>query len=116
VLEIALDDSDQRATSDGLLELADIVKVEFAACDEQRHTWCAHELGRRGAVLLAGKIERREDHEQALSLGYYYFQGYFFAQPEGQIGRRAPRSRRIVCNSCAICTSPIRISIGSRVS
>jgi c-di-GMP-related signal transduction protein len=53
----------------------------------------AHELGRRGVSLLAEKLERRADCEQALSLGYSYLQRYFFAQPEVRVGRQAPALR-----------------------
>lgn len=31
--------------------------------------------------FLAEKVETREDFEQALEMGYSYFQGYFFSKP-----------------------------------
>ncbi len=35
----------------------------------------------RGILMLAEKVETREEFEWALKLGYNFFQGYFFARP-----------------------------------
>jgi c-di-GMP-related signal transduction protein len=87
---IALDDFDPRGSTSALLDLADIVKVDFMAFkerpDRQR---IAANLRRYGVTLLAEKVETAEDVEQARQLGYTYAQGYFFARPEISKGTRS---------------------------
>ena len=87
---IALDDFDPKGSTSALLDLADIVKVDFMAfkgsLDRQR---IAHDLKRYGVTLLAEKVETAEDVEQARQFGYAYAQGYFFARPEISKGTRS---------------------------
>jgi len=90
---LALDDFDQRQDTGELLDVADIVKVDFAACDDRRRASYAHDLVPRGIALLAEKVETREDCEQALRRGYTYLQGYFFARPEVLVTQQAPALR-----------------------
>jgi EAL and modified HD-GYP domain-containing signal transduction protein len=93
---LALDDFDQRQrheNSDELLDLADIVKIDFGTCDARERARYAAEVGRRGIALLAEKVETREDAAQAVELGYQYLQGYFFAKPEILIAQQAPALR-----------------------
>jgi EAL and modified HD-GYP domain-containing signal transduction protein len=80
--QIALDDfvySEERAP---LIQHADIVKLDVLALDDaalERHVSI---FKGRGVKLLAEKVETREMHARALSLGFDLFQGYFFARPE----------------------------------
>jgi EAL and modified HD-GYP domain-containing signal transduction protein len=94
---IALDDFDRREDHEGieaLLDLVDIVKIDFGACDERERQRYATELGhRKNIALLAEKVETREDARQALSLGFTYLQGYFFARPEILVTHQAPALR-----------------------
>jgi EAL and modified HD-GYP domain-containing signal transduction protein len=77
---LALDDFIPTAETQPLLELADIVKIEFSSLN----------LTAQGIMLrhykdklrfLAEKIETVEDYEKALRIGYDYFQGYYFSKP-----------------------------------
>jgi len=85
---LALDDFDPAGPTGAILDLADIVKVDFMAFTapdaRQRN------LLRRGITLLAEKVETAEDVEQARQFGYAYAQGYFFARPEISRGTRSP--------------------------
>ena len=90
---IALDDYDQRERRDDvgdLLKYVDIVKIDFAACDERQRAVYALEMRRRNVGLLAEKVETRAERDQALALGYRYLQGYFFAKPEILVRQQAP--------------------------
>jgi EAL and modified HD-GYP domain-containing signal transduction protein len=92
---LALDDFDRREPHDGLgalLDLADIVKIDFGACGADERARYAERFGRRVA-LLAEKVETREDAAQAAELGYQYVQGYFFARPEILVAQQAPAFR-----------------------
>lgn len=87
---IALDDFDQRKRGDQLLRLADIIKIDFLATDREQRETLVHELAPFGVSLLAEKVETREHFREARELGFSYMQGYFFARPEIQVGRRTP--------------------------
>lgn len=79
---IALDDYTPTADTLRMLPFAHMVKVDFLATDAARQAAIAIEMRRRGIRLLAEKVETREQFEFAMRLGYHYFQGYFFCQPQ----------------------------------
>ncbi len=79
---LALDDFVYDKSYDGLLSLADIVKVDFlnSTLDECRDL--VGRLSRYDVELVAEKVESREIYLEALEMGYHYFQGFFFCKPE----------------------------------
>jgi c-di-GMP-related signal transduction protein len=79
---IALDDYVPTPNTMRLLPYADLVKVDFLASSATRQAAVAADMRRRGIKLLAEKVETREQFQFALSLGYHYFQGYFFCKPQ----------------------------------
>ena len=78
---IALDDFVPGGPQTGLLELADIVKLDFCAITASELGRAARDYLARGLVLLAEKVETQEQFDQARALGFTCFQGYFFAKP-----------------------------------
>jgi EAL and modified HD-GYP domain-containing signal transduction protein len=78
---VALDDVVQGAVPPALLEVVDIVKVDFLLNGPRERRELAQEYRPRGLRLLAEKVETEEDWRQALDAGYDYFQGYFFSRP-----------------------------------
>ena len=78
---LALDDFVYHHKFEPLLELADIVKVDFLLSGPGERQRISTLLRRRGIKMLAEKVETREDYEQAVAMGYEYFQGYFFSKP-----------------------------------
>lgn len=79
---IALDDYVPNPSTQRLLAFADLVKVDVLATDVARQAAIAEEMRRRGIRVLAEKVESREQFHLSQSLGYHYFQGYFFCRPE----------------------------------
>jgi c-di-GMP-related signal transduction protein len=78
---LALDDFTGQAGYGPLIDLADIIKVEFPAlCIAERKAICK-EFKKRGIRMLAEKVETREEFDQARGMGYDFYQGYFFARP-----------------------------------
>jgi EAL and modified HD-GYP domain-containing signal transduction protein len=63
-----------------LLEIAHIVKVEFPAVSIQDQEKLINKYKNK-IKFLAEKVETREEYQQAIELGYDYFQGYFFSKP-----------------------------------
>lgn len=78
---IALDDFVYHQKFEPLLELADIVKVDFLLSGPGERQRISTMLRRRGICMLAEKVETLEDFEQAVAMGYELFQGYFFSKP-----------------------------------
>jgi c-di-GMP-related signal transduction protein len=79
---IVLDDFVPRPGMEGLVDLADIIKVDFLGTSQDTQAQVVKEYGPRGIKLLAEKVETYDDFHRALGLGYSLFQGYFFARPE----------------------------------
>ena len=78
---LALDDFVYDAQYDGLLKMADIVKVDFFVSNIDERRRMAEAFKPLGIKMLAEKVETREEYDQALEMGYDYFQGYFFSKP-----------------------------------
>ena len=78
---LALDDFIDQPGYEGLIGLADIIKVDFRELTVNRRRAVCEKYGKRGIRMLAEKVETREEFQQALEMGYDYYQGYFFARP-----------------------------------
>jgi EAL and modified HD-GYP domain-containing signal transduction protein len=86
---LALDDFVPTSESHPLIPLADILKVDFRATDKAQQQATAMRF--RGQLrLLAEKVETREEYRRAATIGYEYFQGYFFARPVVSSTRQIP--------------------------
>ncbi len=63
-----------------LIELADIVKIEFSTVDKRKQREILNKY--KGKItFVAEKVETREEFREAAALGYSLFQGYFFCRP-----------------------------------
>ena len=78
---LALDDFVYHKNYEPLLEMADIIKVDFLLSDLKEQKQLAEMFIPRGIRMLAEKVETNEVYEQAKQMGYQLFQGYFFAKP-----------------------------------
>lgn len=80
---LALDDFLYHPRFDPLLEISDIVKVDFVQSPVDSLPKMLRQLGRFAHLkLLAEKVESYDEFEKAAKLGFDYFQGYFFSKPE----------------------------------
>jgi c-di-GMP-related signal transduction protein len=79
---IALDDFVFRSGYESLIEIADIIKVDFQAVltDYDRRSF-VKQFSNGRIKFLAEKIESYEDFVGAVKTGYQLFQGYYFAKP-----------------------------------
>lgn len=87
---IALDDFADEPDYAPLVELADIIKVDFRATAPADWGALVQRHRRPGLRFLAEKIETREEHERARAAGYDLFQGFFFCRPETSFRRDLP--------------------------
>ena len=73
-----------------LLALADVVKVDWRSSAPEQREQIARHASAKGPQLLAEKVETEAEFQQAVALGYRYFQGFFFARPEMLSAREVP--------------------------
>lgn len=80
---LALDDFVYERKLAPLIELADIIKVDIIATPLDTIHKTMYQLSRYPKIkFLAEKVETHAEFEQALKMGFTYFQGYFFSRPE----------------------------------
>ncbi len=78
---IALDDYIASYEYEALVELADIIKVDFVDTTQSERWVMSERFRNLEKKLLAEKVETVEEFDEAMQLGFDYFQGYFFAKP-----------------------------------
>lgn len=86
---IALDDYIASYEYDELVELADIIKVDFVDTTQTERWRMSERFRDMDKKLLAEKVETVEEFDEAFQLGFHYFQGYFFAKPRIMKGKEA---------------------------
>lgn len=74
----------------GLLELVDIIKVDFLKNDKKTLSLIPRIFSGKNVTILAEKIETLDDFKFAINNGYELFQGYFFQKPEIISGKSIP--------------------------
>jgi len=79
---VVLDDFVYDEKFEPLLDLADIVKVDFIVSSKEERTEMCERFSDKPFTMLAEKVETHEEYQEALALGFTYFQGYFFCKPE----------------------------------
>lgn len=90
---LALDDFVGQPGFEEILKIADIVKVEILGQPTPNIIKISQALKKSGTRLLAEKIEDQKAYQLTRSLGYEYFQGYFFSKPEIIPGRKISSSQ-----------------------
>lgn len=78
---IALDDFVYDEKYMNLMDLANIIKVDFSVTKGYERESIIKLVNSPKVKFLAEKIETLEEYKQALDLGYSYFQGYYFSKP-----------------------------------
>ena len=89
---IALDNFVPNDPRQALLAFADFVKVDIRWLPPDQRAAVAKQVDKR-IVLLAHKVETREQFLMAVAEGFTLFQGYFFHQPERMRARHIPANQ-----------------------
>jgi EAL and modified HD-GYP domain-containing signal transduction protein len=79
--QLALDDFIYSEPLSPVMSTANYVKIDLPMYNRQSLTEVVSQLKNYSVKLLAEKVETKEDFEFCYSLGFDYFQGYFFAKP-----------------------------------
>lgn len=87
---LALDDFVFSAEYAPLMEIADIIKVDFIITKGSERGDIIKRSKNKNIQFLAEKVETLEEYKEAVKLGYSYFQGYFFSKPTVISGKDIP--------------------------
>lgn len=90
---IALDDFVFDIKYSPLIKIADIIKIDFLQTSKKERKRVIDSFKHTNIDFLAEKIETLDEFNEALSLGYKYFQGYFFSKPTIISGKEIPTNK-----------------------
>ena len=88
--EIVLDDFVYSDEYKPLVDLADVIKIDFRQTKGDERREIVERFKDCGIKFLAEKVETIKEFQEAISCGYEYFQGYFFSEPVVLSGRDLP--------------------------
>ena len=114
---LALDDFVFKNELQPLIELADIIKIDFMLTPIDEIQKMVNRFKGNNIKLLAEKIETYEEFEKALSMGFMYFQGYFFSKPGKSFqAKKLHLPKSLCCRSWVRQTKKIAVLRNSRNS
>ncbi len=87
---IVLDDFEYEEKYIPLIDLADIIKIDFRLSPEEEQRAIIQRFPGRSIQFLAEKVETMEEFQRAAAMGYSLFQGYFFGRPHIVTGQGIP--------------------------
>ncbi|MCF6346021.1 MAG: EAL domain-containing protein [Thiomicrorhabdus sp.] len=90
---IALDDYIFSPELEALEQFSEIIKVDLLDVELSKLEAHIERIKSQGIRLLAEKVETQAQYEYCQSLGFDYFQGYFFAKPNIIEGKRLPNNK-----------------------
>lgn len=90
---------------EALLPLAAFVRVNVDGKDEQAVRSELVRYRAPGRQVCAAHVDTREQYRQCLALGFDCFQGYFFAVPEAQPGKKFGPSQQVIGGLLALLAS-----------
>ena len=90
---LALDDPHILSRKSDILPLIDIVKIDLSANRVDLLEQQLPRLADANLDLVAEQVNTYDDFANSQSLGFQFFQGYFFAQPEARLQRDLPASK-----------------------
>jgi EAL and modified HD-GYP domain-containing signal transduction protein len=90
---LALDDFDFSSKWKELSRLVDIIKIDIEGMDEATLAAKVREIKTDDIELVAERVETHKQFEYCKQIGFDYFQGYFFSQPEIIQNRTIPSDR-----------------------
>lgn len=85
---IALDDFVYSDKYRKLIEIADIIKVDFQITKGIERRKVIEMVNSKNIKFIAEKVETIEEFNEAVLYGYSYFQGYYFSRPLIVTGKR----------------------------
>ncbi len=92
---IALDDFVYSDKYRDLIGVADIIKIDFKVTKGDQRKKVMQQVNRENVKFLAEKVEIMDDFNEAVSLGYTYFQGHYFSKPTMMLGKKMSENKLV---------------------
>lgn len=89
---LAIDDYTTDYKYNEITTLCDIIKIDFIENTKKGIVSLVKELKKSGKLILAEKVETKEEFEWAKSIGFDYYQGFYFSRPSLQKGKALPEN------------------------
>lgn len=93
---LALDDFVLKEKFMSLVNLSDIIKIDFMITKGLYRKEVIEKLKDKNIKFLAEKVETVEEFETAKRYGYTYFQGYYFSKPKIIEGKEIPKNKMAI--------------------
>ena len=97
--KIALDDFTFNDPRECLVDLADFIKVDLRLTEPAKAKEIAERYKSSHHLMLAEKVETREEFQFAKQAGFQFFQGFYFSRPQMVCTRS-------IFADCPTCLSP----------
>lgn len=81
-----------------LLPFVSIVKVDVTGQPVDKLLYLSRHFRDQKKILLAEKVETREQYKDCMMCGFDYFQGYYFAKPVILHGKKLSASKNVIMN------------------
>jgi len=94
--KIALDDFQICEQNEGLIPLADYVKIDFRLSNHEERREILYSLSGRRIQFVAEKIETVEEMNEAQDEGFHLFQGYYLGRPTVLSKRKSGSGRSVL--------------------
>ncbi len=105
---LALDDVRFRSGEiDRFLAIVDIIKIDWPFVEPADRAGLVHSIKSFGKLILAEKIETREDFDLARQYGCDLFQGYYFCKPVLMTSKKPPHDFLTVVEILKLATSNV---------
>lgn len=89
---LALDDFVYHPDLEPLIDLVQIIKVDFLLSNADQRAEYVRRFG-KNRKMLAEKVETHEEFNAALAMGYNLFQGFFFSKPAALHAHALPENK-----------------------
>jgi len=102
--DLALDDFVSSYEYEDMVEMVQIIKVDFKLTVESERQAIIDKYHDRKVVFLAEKVETQEEYDRAKDMGFDLFQGFFFSKPvlvSGQDVKPFPSTLALVLKELA---------------
>ncbi len=103
---IAMDDISSFNRIQELLHVAKIGKIDLPKTKRNELPWFVRRLRENGILPLAEKVETQEEFRYCRSIGFEFFQGYFFSKPSIIRGSKVDTSRIVILHALAMLQNP----------
>ncbi|AEF05377.1 EAL and HDOD domain-containing protein [Alteromonas naphthalenivorans] len=102
---IAIDDPMMLSAKHEILPLVDIVKVDLSQIRFENIEKNIPRYLDANVELIAEQVDTQDQFATSMDLGFDFFQGYFFAQPEARILRQLPASKMNIVDLIGECSN-----------